>query len=197
MGVGAVHEDRADSEGPPVESCFFQESHHGQDAVVAAEVVVEPEFIDEAVAVLLQELDTFAAAARNPRGPRQRPEIVYAKDDRRRHERLFFHPTIIAARPRLCPLLSNSRVMAHGPCHRREPGAHLRHIPHAPSGPRTPQASCAGPPVSPAPCRQHGNAPGARWLIRQPAPPGCVPPPLPLQTPSRCDGLTDYLTSLS
>jgi hypothetical protein len=64
-GVGAVYEDCADSEGPLVESGFFHEGHHGQDAVVAAEVVVEPEFVDEAVAVLLQELDTFAAAARD------------------------------------------------------------------------------------------------------------------------------------
>lgn len=102
-GVGAVHVDRADSERPPVESCFFQEGHHGQDAVVAAEVVVEPEFIDQAVAVLLQELDTFAAAARDPRGPRQWPEIVYAKDDRRRYGRLFSHSSIITARAPLCP----------------------------------------------------------------------------------------------
>lgn len=96
-----MHEDRADSEGPPVESGFFHKGHQGQDAVVAAEVVVEPEFVDEAVAVLLQELDTFAAAARDPRGPGQRPEVVYAKDDGRRYGRLFFHPTIITARPRL------------------------------------------------------------------------------------------------
>lgn len=80
-GVGAVHEDHADSEGPPVERGFLHERHHGRDAVVTAEIVVEPEFVDEAVAVLLQELDTFAAAARDPRGPGQRPEVVYAEDD--------------------------------------------------------------------------------------------------------------------
>lgn len=80
-GVGAVHEDHADSEGPPVERGFLHERHHGRDAVVTAEIVVEPEFVDEAVAVLLQVLDTFAAAARDPRGPGQRPEVVYAEDD--------------------------------------------------------------------------------------------------------------------
>lgn len=100
-GVGAVYEDRADSEGSPVESGFLHEGHRGQDAVVAAEVVVEPKFVDEAVAVLLQELDTFATAARDPRGPGQRPEVVYAEDDGRRYGRLFFHPTIITARPLL------------------------------------------------------------------------------------------------
>jgi hypothetical protein len=46
--------------------------------------MVEPEFVDEAVAVLLQELDTFAAGSGDPRGPGQRPEVVNAEDDGRR-----------------------------------------------------------------------------------------------------------------
>lgn len=100
-GVGAVNEDRSDAERPSAEGGFFHEGHHRHDAVVAAEVVVEPEFVDEAVAVLLQEMDTFAAGPGDPGGSGERPEVVNAEDDRRRCGWVLCHLIIIAAdRPR-------------------------------------------------------------------------------------------------
>lgn len=95
-GVRAVNEDRSDLERPVIEGCFFQEGHHRQDRVVTAEIVVEPELVDEGVVVLLQELDAFTAGAGNPRGPGQRPEVVNAEDNGRVCGRVYFHRAIIA-----------------------------------------------------------------------------------------------------
>lgn len=94
-----MNEDRSDLKGPSVEGGFFHEGHHGHDGVVSAEIVVEPEFVNEDVAVLLQELDTFSAAAGKPRNSGKWPEVVYAKDDARRCGRVFFHLTIITVKP--------------------------------------------------------------------------------------------------
>lgn len=93
-----MNEDSSDLEGPSAEGGLFHEGHHGHDAVVAAEIVVEPELVNEAVAVLLQELDTFAAGAGDPRGSGERSEVVYAEDDGRRCDRVFFHQTIITVK---------------------------------------------------------------------------------------------------
>lgn len=73
-----MDEDCSDSEWLSVEGGFFHEGDDGQDAVVAAEVVVEPEFVDVAVAVFLQELDAFVAGAGDPGGSGQGPEVVDA-----------------------------------------------------------------------------------------------------------------------
>ncbi|MFD6296603.1 hypothetical protein ACFWFU_17520 [Streptomyces sp. NPDC060235] len=96
-----MYEDRADAEAPAVERGFFQKGHYGQDGVVTAEVVVESEFVDETVAVLFQELYAVAAAARDPRGPGQWPEVVYAEDDGRWGGQFFFHPSMVRAGRRL------------------------------------------------------------------------------------------------
>jgi hypothetical protein len=95
-----VNEDCSDLEGPSVEGGFFQEGHHGHDGVLAAEIVVEPKFVNEAFAVFLQELDAFSAGAGNPRSPGEWTEVVYAKDDGRRCDYLFSHLILITAKPR-------------------------------------------------------------------------------------------------
>lgn len=91
-----MHEDRSDAEWPSAEGGFFQESHHGHDGVVTPEIVIEPEFVDEPVAVLLQELDAFAAGAGDPVGSGKRSEIVYAEDDGRRRSWILIHSGIIS-----------------------------------------------------------------------------------------------------
>lgn len=67
--VGAVNEDHPDLERVPVEGGLLQECDNGHDAVIAAQIVVEPEFVDQAVSVFFEELDAFLAGAGDPRGP--------------------------------------------------------------------------------------------------------------------------------
>ncbi|QHA05719.1 hypothetical protein GQF42_22710 [Streptomyces broussonetiae] len=90
-----MNEDRSYAEGPATEGGLFHEGHYGHDGVVAAEIVVEPEFVDEAVAVFLQELDAFAAGAGDPRGPGERPKVVNAEDDGLQCGWILFHLIII------------------------------------------------------------------------------------------------------
>ena len=94
-----MNEDGSDLEGPSVEGGFFHEGDHRHDGVLAAEIVVEPEFVNEAVAVFLQELDAFSAGAGNPRSPGEWTEVVYAKDDERRFDYVFSHLIIITVKP--------------------------------------------------------------------------------------------------
>lgn len=49
--VGAVHEDRPNVERPPAEGRLFHEVHHWHDGLVTTEIMVEPEFVNEPVAV--------------------------------------------------------------------------------------------------------------------------------------------------
>nr|WP_157436431.1 hypothetical protein [Actinospica robiniae] len=87
-----MHEYRPDLERSSAEGGFFQKSHHGHDGVVTTEIVIEPEFVDELVAVLLQELDAVAAGAGDPGGSGERSEIVYAEDDGRPRSWILSHP---------------------------------------------------------------------------------------------------------
>lgn len=80
-----MNEDHSDSEGPSTEGGFFHKGHHGQNSVVAAEIMIKPELVDKAVAVLLQKLDTFAAGAGDPCGSGERSEVVNAEDNGHRY----------------------------------------------------------------------------------------------------------------
>jgi hypothetical protein len=78
-----MDEDHADVEGPAVESRLFQERHDRHDAVVPAQVVVEPEFVDPVVSMLFEKQDALMAGAGDLRGPRQSAQVVNAENDRR------------------------------------------------------------------------------------------------------------------
>ncbi|WP_455432514.1 transposase [Streptomyces rubradiris] len=93
--VGAVHEDRSNPERLSAEGGFFHESHHGHDVVIPAEIVIEPELVDEPVAMLLQELNALEAGTSDPGSSGKRSQIVYAEDDRRRRGWFLVHPSIV------------------------------------------------------------------------------------------------------
>ncbi|NEA21051.1 hypothetical protein G3I70_00850 [Actinomadura bangladeshensis] len=78
-----MDEDHADLEGPPAEGRLLQQRHDGHDAVVTAQIMVEPELVDPDAPVLFEKQNALPAAPGNTRGPRQCPQIIDTKDDRR------------------------------------------------------------------------------------------------------------------